>query len=77
NELIHITFERSALEIWVTKGVEIRVKLYGIGFAQTLNMEVYNSQVLVFREISIQGTLLALPGSALDSIPEEIKQLLE
>lgn len=35
-EVIHITFDRSALELWLTKGGEIRGKLNGIGFAQTL-----------------------------------------
>lgn len=43
-EVIHITFDRSALELWLTKGGEIRGKLNGIGFAQTLNMEVDNAQ---------------------------------
>ncbi|MBU5648213.1 ATPase RavA, partial [Pluralibacter sp. S54_ASV_43] len=34
-EVIHITFDRSALEQWLAKGGEIRGKLNGIGFAQT------------------------------------------
>lgn len=76
-EVIHITFDRSALEIWLTKGGEIRGKLNGIGFAQTLNMEVDNTQHLVVRDISLQGTRLALPGAAEDSMPAEIKQHLE
>ncbi|WP_348251417.1 regulatory ATPase RavA LARA domain-containing protein, partial [Salmonella enterica] len=29
--VIHITFDRSALELWLTKGGEIRGKLNGIG----------------------------------------------
>ncbi|EJX3009316.1 DUF3763 domain-containing protein [Salmonella enterica] len=76
-EVIHITFDRSALELWLTKGGEIRGKLNGIGFAQTLNMEVDNAQHLVVRDISLQGTRLALPGAAEDSMPAEIKQQLE
>lgn len=76
-EVIHITFDRSALELWLTKGGEIRGKLNGIGFAQTLNMEVDNAQHLVVRDISLQGTRLALPGTAEDSMPAEIKQQLE
>ncbi|EFU1685704.1 ATPase RavA [Salmonella enterica] len=70
-------FSRSALELWLTKGGEIRGKLNGIGFAQTLNMEVDNAQHLVVRDISLQGTRLALPGTAEDSMPAEIKQQLE
>ncbi|HDW4185375.1 TPA: ATPase RavA [Salmonella enterica subsp. enterica serovar Typhi] len=76
-EVIHITFDRSALELWLTKGGEIRGKLNGIGFAQTLNMEVDNAQHPVVRDISLQGTRLALPGAAEDSMPAEIKQQLE
>lgn len=76
-EVIHITFDRSALELWLTKGGEIRGKLNGIGFAQTLNMEVDNAQHLVVRDISLQGTRLALPGAAEDRMPAEIKQQLE
>lgn len=33
-EVIHITFERQALENWLEKGGEIRRKLNGIGFAR-------------------------------------------
>ena len=61
-----------------TKGGEIRGKLNGIGFAQPLTMEVDSSQHLVIRDVSLQGSRLALPGSALlDSVPEEIKQQLD
>ncbi|POT55810.1 ATPase RavA [Citrobacter amalonaticus] len=76
-EVIHITFERSALEQWLTKGGEIRGKLNGIGFAQTLNMEVDSSQHLVVRDISLQSSRLALPGTSEDEMPGEIKQQLE
>ncbi|MCP5750796.1 hypothetical protein NL359_37350, partial [Klebsiella pneumoniae] len=37
-EVVHISFERSALEQWLSKGGEIRGKLNGIGFAQKLNL---------------------------------------
>ncbi len=40
-------------------------------------MEVDNAQHLVVRDISLQGTRLALPGAAEDSMPAEIKQQLE
>ena len=76
-EVIHIAFDRSALEQWLAKGGEIRGKLNGIGFAQTLNMEVDSSQHLVVRDVSLQGTRLALPGSSEEAMPGEIKQQLE
>ncbi|WLI78286.1 ATPase RavA [Kosakonia sp. H02] len=75
--VIHITLERSALEQWLAKGGEIRGKLNGIGFAQPLNMEVDASLHLVIRDVSLQGSRLALPGTTTDNVPEEIKQQLE
>lgn len=76
-EVIHITFERQALENWLEKGGEIRGKLNGIGFALTLNMEVDAVQHLVVRDISLQGTRLSLPGSgSAESMPTEIRQQL-
>lgn len=76
-QVVHITLERDALAQWLDKGGEIRGKLNGIGFAQPLNMEVDSSQHLVIRDVSLQGSRLALPGSASESVPEEIKQQLE
>lgn len=76
-QVIHITIEREALAQWLSKGGEIRGKLNGIGFAQQLNMEVDGSLHLVIRDVSLQGSRLALPGSASESVPEEIKQQLE
>ncbi len=76
-QVIHITVEREALSLWLSKGGEIRGKLNGIGFAQQLNMEVDGSLHLVIRDISLQGSRLALPSTASDSVPEEIKQQLE
>ncbi|HBI6862868.1 TPA: ATPase RavA [Enterobacter cloacae] len=76
-QVVHVTIERVALAQWLDKGGEIRGKLNGIGFAQPLTMEVDSSQHLVIRDVSLQGSRLALPGTASDSIPEEIKQQLE
>ena len=75
-QVVHITVEREALSQWLDKGGEIRGKLNGIGFAQPLTMEVDSSQHLVIRDVSLQGSRLALPGTASDSVPEEIKQQL-
>lgn len=76
-QVVHVTIERDALVQWLDKGGEIRGKLNGIGFAQPLSMEVDSSQHLVIRDVSLQGSRLALPGTASDTLPEEIKQQLE
>ena len=76
-QVAHITLERDALAQWLDKGGEIRGKLNGIGFAQLLHMEVDASQHLLVRDVSLQGSRLALPGSAAEEVPEEIKQQLE
>lgn len=76
-QVVHVTIERVALVQWLDKGGEIRGKLNGIGFAQPLSMEVDSSQHLVIRDVSLQGSRLALPGTASESLPEEIKQQLE
>ena len=55
-EVVHISFERNALEQWLSKGGEIRGKLNGIGFAQKLNLEVDSAQHLVVRDVSLQGS---------------------
>ncbi|MEX3020691.1 ATPase RavA [Kluyvera sp. STS39-E] len=76
-EVIHITFERQALENWLEKGGEIRGKLNGIGFALTLNMEVDTSLHLVVRDVSLQGSRLSQPGSSTpENMPTEIRQQL-
>ncbi|MDU6454421.1 MAG: ATPase RavA domain-containing protein, partial [Enterobacter hormaechei] len=79
-QVVHVTIERVALVQWLDKGGEIREirgKLNGIGFAQPLSMEVDSSQHLVIRDVSLQGSRLALPGTASDTVPEEIKQQLD
>jgi len=66
-QVVHVTIERVALVQWLDKGGEIRGKLNGIGFAQPLSMEVDSSQHLVIRDVSLQGSRLALPGTASDT----------
>lgn len=75
-EVIHITIHRENLDQWLQKGGEIRGKLNGIGFAQTLNLEVDSSQHLLIRDVSLQGSRLSLPGGLTEGIPAEIKQQL-
>jgi MoxR-like ATPase len=77
-QVIHITFTREELSHWLEKGGEIRGKLNGIGFAQPLDMDVDTSQHLVVRDVSLQGSRLALPGSeSQENMPAEIRQQLE
>jgi len=76
-QVIHLTIERTALEQWLAKGGEIRGKLNGIGFAQLLNLEVDSTLHLIVRDVSLQGSRLALPGSAQDNVPDEITRQLE
>jgi MoxR-like ATPase len=76
--VVHITLERPALANWLEKGGEIRGKLNGIGFAQVLNMEVDTSLHLLLRDVSLQGSRLALPGNATpENMPGEIKLQLD
>ncbi len=76
-DVVHLTFERPALVNWLEKGGEIRAKLNGIGFAQVVNLDVDPGQYLVVRDVSLQGTRLALPGLSSENMPDEIKQQLE
>lgn len=76
-EVIHIAISRETLAQWLIKGGDIRGKLNGIGFAQSLNMEVDSSQHLVIKDISLQGTRLVLPGKQQQGMPDEIKKQLD
>lgn len=76
-EVIHIAISRESLAQWLIKGGDIRGKLNGIGFAQSLNMEVDSSQHLVIKDISLQGTRLVLPGKQQQGMPDEIKKQLD
>lgn len=73
-EVIHVAITREALEHWLDKGGEIRGKLNGIGFAQSLNMEVDSTQHLIIRDVSLQGTRLVMPGKQQQGVPDEIKK---
>ncbi|WP_435928422.1 ATPase RavA [Dryocola sp. BD613] len=73
-EVIHVAINRESLALWLEKGGEIRGKLNGIGFAQSLNLEVDATQHLVIRDVSMQGTRLVVPGKQQQGMPDEIKQ---
>jgi MoxR-like ATPase len=76
-EVIHIAISRETLAQWLQKGGDIRGKLNGIGFAQSLNMEVDATQHLVIRDVSMQGTRLVMPGKQQQGMPDEVKQQLD
>ena len=76
-QVIHVTIERAALVQWLAKGGEIRGKLNGIGFAQVLNMDVDGSLNVLIRDVSLQGSRLALPGGSSANVPQEVTQQLE
>lgn len=76
-QVTHLTLEREALHHWLQKGGEIRGKLNGIGFAQSLDLFVDSSDCLTLRDISLQSTRLMLPGKSQQELPEEIIQALD
>lgn len=77
-DVIHVTIARSALSLWLQKGGEIRGKLNGIGFAQPLNLEVDSHLHLMIKDISLQNTLLSLPGvQHQQALPAEITEQLD
>lgn len=77
-EVIHVVIARSALSQWLQKGGEIRGKLNGIGFAQPLNLEVDSQLHLMIKDVSLQNTLLSLPGAQQpQALPAEISEQLD
>ncbi|MGD8107103.1 ATPase RavA [Pantoea sp. FN0302] len=77
-QVTHVTIAHDALQQWLQKGGEVRGKLNGIGFAQTLDLQVDSSDCLVLRDVSLQSSRLALPGD-LDhaALPAEISEALD
>lgn len=76
-QVSHLLVERSHLTEWLEKGGKLRAKLNGIGFAQTVDAEIDDKLQLVVCDISLQPTLLSLPGNEHISVPEEMKNQLE
>ncbi|WP_075183366.1 ATPase RavA [Pantoea sp. 1.19] len=73
----HVVIARDALESWLQKGGELRGKLNGIGFAQTLDMQVDNDGCLTLRDVSLQSSRLSLPGQQTEAMPQEIALALD
>ncbi|AIX52113.1 MULTISPECIES: ATPase RavA [Pantoea] len=72
-QVSHIVVSREALVQWLLKGGDIRGKLNGIGFAQSLDLVVDTHHCLTLRDVSLQSARLTLPGAAsLQALPPEI-----
>lgn len=76
-QVTHITLAREALHHWLQKGGEVRGKLNGIGFAQTLDLHVDSQDCLTLRDVSLQASRLMLPGKPQQGLPEEISLALD
>ena len=77
-QVMHVVISREALNHWLQKGGEVRGKLNGIGFPQTLDLMVDAQSCLTLRDVSLQSTRLTLPGVAQNSaLPDEIVEALD
>ena len=77
-QVSHVVMARDALQHWLQKGGEIRGKLNGIGFAQTLDLQVDASDCLTLRDVSLQSSRLALPDDvSSEQMPAEITAALD
>ncbi|MEJ5114225.1 ATPase RavA [Erwinia billingiae] len=77
-QVTHVVIAREPLHHWLQKSGDIRGKLNGIGFAQTLDLHVDGNDCLTLRDVSLQSTRLMLPGKQQASgLPEEIVQALD
>jgi len=77
-QVTHLVIARDALHQWLQKGGEIRGKLNGIGFAQTLDLQVDAQHCLAIRDVSLQSSRLTLPGASnSDQLPGEIIEALD
>ena len=77
-QVTHVVIARDALEQWLLKGGDVRGKLNGIGFAQTLDLLVDAQHCLALRDVSLQTARLTLPGAVAHSeLPAEISEALD
>ena len=77
-QVTHVVIAREALEQWLLKGGDVRGKLNGIGFAQTLDLLVDAQHCLALRDVSLQTARLTLPGAVAHSeLPAEISEALD
>ncbi|WP_067700652.1 ATPase RavA [Erwinia sp. ErVv1] len=77
-QVTHVVIARETLHNWLLKGGDVRGKLNGIGFAQTLDLHVEANDCLTLRDVSLQVSRLMLPCKDRPSgLPEEITQALD
>jgi MoxR-like ATPase len=77
-QVTHLVIARDALNQWLQKGGEVRGKLNGIGFAQSLDLQVDAQHCLAIRDVSLQASRLTLPGvSNSEPLPGEITEALD
>jgi MoxR-like ATPase len=77
-QVSHIVIGREPLYHWLQKGGEVRGKLNGIGFAQTLDLHIDGADCLTVRDVSLQTSRLMLPGQPLEhGLPQEIVEALD
>ncbi len=77
-QVTHVVIMRAALQQWLQKGGEARGKLNGIGYDQTLDLQVDSSDCLTLRDVSLQSSRLALPGElSNEALPAEISDALD
>ncbi|MDU8417403.1 regulatory ATPase RavA LARA domain-containing protein, partial [Pseudomonas syringae] len=68
-KVTHLLFERIILEEWLNKGGVLKAKLNGIGFVQTVDLEIDDKQQLLVQDVSRQSTPLTLPGHEHIAVP--------
>lgn len=77
-QVTHVVIAHETLHHWLQKGGEVRGKLNGIGFAQSLDLHVDAQDCLTVRDISLQTSRLMLPGNSQQKgLPEEIVTALD
>nr|WP_024966259.1 ATPase RavA [Pantoea sp. IMH] len=77
-QVTHVVVARDDLHHWLQKGGDVRGKLNGIGFAQTLDLHVDGNDCLTLRDASLQTSRLMLPGKQqVSDLPEEILLALD
>lgn len=77
-QVTHVVVARDDLHHWLQKGGDVRGKLNGIGFAQTLDLHVDGNDCLTLRDASLQTSRLMLPGKQqISDLPEEILLALD
>lgn len=76
-QVTHLLVERDELDNWLQKGGAMRGKLNGIGFAQTVELEVDEKLQLAVLDVSRQRSVLSLPGTQSAAVSPEILAQLD